>query len=285
MSDPAPADDGPVGAPGAAPLAGRHVVVPETRELEVLSRLMEKQGARVMRCPMVAILDHPDPAPIEAWLRRFVETPPQDLILLTGEGLMRLLGVAERAGMREPFLATLAKVRRITRGPKPVNRLRQLGLTADLSPPNPTTEGVIEGLAGEDLAGHRIGVQLYPDNPNEKLLDFLRGKGAEPDAILPYVYASKAEDARVLAAIDAMADGSADLIVFTSSPQVRRLLDVAKAAGKEAALREGLARVRIAAVGPVAAAAAEEAGGTVAVMPEDNFHMRPMVNAIVAALG
>ena len=34
----------------------------------------------------------------------------------------------------------------------------------------------------------RAGVQLYPDNP-----------GAEPDPVLPYVYASEADDARVLA--------------------------------------------------------------------------------------
>ena len=37
----------------------------------------------------------------------------------------------------------------------------------------PTTEGVIATLAGEDLAGRRVGVQLYPGNPNDLLLDFL----------------------------------------------------------------------------------------------------------------
>lgn len=65
-------------------LAGLRVVVPETRELEVLARMLERQGATALRCPLVAIIDAADPAPIEAWLRRFVATPPDDLILLTG---------------------------------------------------------------------------------------------------------------------------------------------------------------------------------------------------------
>jgi len=41
-------------------------------------------------------------------------------------------------------------------------------------------------------------VQLYPDNVNERLLKFLKGAGAEPDPVLPYVYASESDDARVI---------------------------------------------------------------------------------------
>ena len=57
------------------------------------------------------------------------------------------------------------------------------------------------------------------------------------------------------------------------------------ASGREAALRSALARTTIAAVGPVVAEAIEEAGGRVAVAPAQSFHMKPMVNAIVAAIG
>ena len=81
-----------------------------------------------------------------------------------------------------------------------------------------------------------------------------------------------------------MAAGEIDLIAFTSSPQLRRLQQVARANKCEDALAEGFAKTKLAAVGPVVAAAIEAAGGTVAVAPPDNFHLRPMVNAIVAAL-
>lgn len=268
-------------APHAGILAGRRVMVPETRELEVLARMLERHGATALRCPLVAIVDAADPAPIEAWLRRFIATPPDDLILLTGEGLSRLLGVAGRAGIEDAFRAALGGVRRIVRGPKPQARLRAIGLSADIPAGEPTTAGVIATLSALDLTGRRVGVQLYPDNPNEALLDFLRGAGAEPDPILPYAYATREDDARVEAMLGEMEAGRIDLAVFTSTPQVKRLAQVA---GAER-LRAALGRTRIAAVGPLVGQTLEAAGAKVAVMPEDSFHMKPMVNAILATMG
>src|SRR5260370_29515363 len=106
-------------------LAGRRIVVPEMRELDVLAQMLERQGATAIRCPLVSIHDTPDEAPVVAWLRRFTEHPPDDLILMTGEGLQRLLGFARRAGMEDALLAGLAKGSKITPGPKPPPRLRQ----------------------------------------------------------------------------------------------------------------------------------------------------------------
>jgi uroporphyrinogen-III synthase len=266
-------------------LAGRRIIVPETRELDLLAQMLERHGATALRCPLVAIRDVDDAAPVEAWLERFIADPPDDLILLTGEGLGRLVGFAQRAGIDAPFVAALATVRKITRGPKPARRLHALGLKPDLAAAQPTTAGVIAALAGENLEGRRVAVQLYPDNPNAALMDFLRDAGASADPVLCYAYASQSEDQDVAAAIDAMAAGRIDLIAFTSSPQVKRLRDVAAASGRAAALAAGLGRTRIAAVGPVVARAIEEAGGRVAIAPADSFHMKPMVSAIVAAIG
>ena len=136
----------------------------------------------------------------------------------------------------------------------------------------------------QHLAGRKIAIQLYPDNPNIELLDFLRGAGANPDPVLCYVYGSEAEDRRVIEVIEEMAAGRVDLIAFTSSPQVRRLQQVAKSNQCEETLQQGFARTKIAAVGPVVARAIEEAGGHVSIAPPDNFHMKPMVNEIVADL-
>ncbi len=268
-----------------AALADRTIAVPETRELDVLAQMLERHGARVLRYPLVAIRDLPDASEAVAWLQRFTRDPPHDFILMTGEGLQRLVGVAWRHALEEPFLATLAKVRKITRGPKPVRRLRELGLNTDLAAEPPTTQGIMALLAGQNLTGRRIAVQLYPDYPHPELLDSLRAAGASPDPVVPYAYASETDDRRVVDLIDAMAAGRIDLITFTSSPQVRRLRDVAKASARESALQDALRRTKIAAVGPVVAGAIEEAGGRVSIAPSDNFHMKPMVNAIVAAIG
>ncbi len=265
-------------------LDGKRIVVPETRELDLLTRMIEAEGGEAIRCPLVAIVDAPDPAPVIAWLHRFQETPCDDLILLTGEGLRRLHGVARGAGMEGGFLRALAASRKVTRGPKPAKALRELGLEPDLRAPDPTTDGVIGALAQDDLRGHRVGVQLYPDTPDNRLVDFLASAGATPDAVLPYAYAAKAEASRVIEIIELMAGGSVDVIAFTSSPQVRRLFEVAKAAGSQARLGTALACTKIAAVGPVVAAELRGHGMSVAIEARDAYFMKPLVRAIAAAV-
>jgi hypothetical protein len=45
-------------------LSGRRIVVPETRELDQLVRLLEERGAEAIPCPMIAIRDPPDAEPM-----------------------------------------------------------------------------------------------------------------------------------------------------------------------------------------------------------------------------
>jgi uroporphyrinogen-III synthase len=194
------------------------------------------------------------------------------------------LAVAGRAGIEEKAVAALKQLRTVTRGPKPARVLRELGLTPGMAAETPTTEGVIATLQREPLAGRTIGVQLYPGNPNSLLLDFLQAAGAKPDPIVPYRYASDAESQFVDTMIRDMAAGKFDAIAFTSTPQIERLEEVARQRGLEAELSQGLARIRLAAVGPVAASALKKRGFDVAVMPATSFHLKPLVNALVEAL-
>src|SRR5271169_1390717 len=112
-------------------LSGRRIVVPETRELGELVRMLEERGAEAVPCPMIAIRDAPDLTPVETWLRRFADGACDDLVLMTGEGLRRLLGFARRLGLERAFVNALSATRKITRGPKPVRALREIGLAAD----------------------------------------------------------------------------------------------------------------------------------------------------------
>jgi uroporphyrinogen-III synthase len=268
-----------------ADLSGRTVAVPETRELDVFARMLEERGAITMRCPLVAIHDTPDAAPVETWLRRFSDGGCDDLILLTGEGLRRLAGFARRAGLEAAFVARLGAVRKVTRGPKPARALRELGLGVDLPASAPTTIGVIATLSPLALAGRRIGVQLYPDHTHEELLGFLAGAGAIADPVTPYVYASATEDGRVADLIESLAAGAVDIIAFTSAPQVRRLIAVAEARGLAAKLRQGLARTRVAAVGPVVTGELTKFGARVEIAPKERFFMKPLINAMIEAAG
>ena len=264
-------------------LAGRTIAVPETRELDVFAALLERRGATVLRCPLVAILDAPDPAPVLDWLRWFSGGECDDLILLTGEGLRRLLACIDKnePALRADFVAQLARVRKITRGPKPARALRELGLKSDIAAESPTTAGVIASLATETLAGRGVGVQLYGTEPNAPLVDFLRGAGARVRTVAPYIYATKSDDAAVSALLERMLRGEVDAIAFTSGAQVERLFAVAPAAQVQAAL----AHTRVAAVGPIVADALARHSVHVASMPQDSFFMKPLTSALEAAFG
>src|ERR1700722_16147124 len=109
------------------PLKSRRILVPESRELDLFARMLEERGAEAVRCPLVAIRDLEDTAPAEAWLKRLTGGAFDDLILLTGEGLRRLLGVAQRGGIEAEVVAAVKALRTITRGPKPARVLRTIG--------------------------------------------------------------------------------------------------------------------------------------------------------------
>src|SRR5882757_7353084 len=215
-------------------LNGYRILILETREEAQFSRLLIEQGADVLQCPMFAIHDAPDPAPVEAWIRRFIEKPYDDLVLMTGEGLRRLMKVARRTGCDADFVAALEKARKFARGPKPGRALREIGLEPQVTTEKPTSEGIAEMLAAVDLRGHRVGLQLYPDKDHSALTGAIEAQGATVDPVLPYVYDAEAADANIVTAIDEMAQGRIDAIALTSSGQVRRLIEVAQAHGCEA---------------------------------------------------
>src|SRR5215813_4012997 len=129
-------------------LNGYRILILETREEAQFSKLLAEQGAEVVQCPMFAIHDAPDPAPVEAWIRRAIDKPFDDLVLMTGEGLRRLMKLARERALERELVATLCKSRSFARGPKPGRALREIGLEPLYSTEKPTTEGVIAMLAG-----------------------------------------------------------------------------------------------------------------------------------------
>lgn len=266
-------------------LTGTRILILETREEAQFSKLLAEQGAEVLQCPMFTIQDAPDPAPVEAWIRRAIDKPLDDLVLMTGEGLRRIMKRARARGLDQAFVAALAKSRKFTRGPKPGKALREISLEAQQTTEKPTTEGVIEMLGKLDLKGHRLGLQLYPDKDHSALTGALAAQGAEVDTVLPYVYDSKAADANIVAAIDDMAGGRIDAIALTNLGQVRRLIEAAKAHGSEAKLRAGFERTLIASVGPAVSGELAAHGLRTDISPADDaYFMRPLISAMAAAL-
>jgi uroporphyrinogen-III synthase len=261
-------------------LQDKTIAVPESRELDVFAALLERRGAKVWRCPLVAIVDARDPAPVLRWVRTVVAGSLDDLILLTGEGLRRLISCMEQhdPSLRAPFVAALSQLRIITRGPKPVRALKELGLASSVAASTPTTAGVIATLQAVDIRGRTVGVQLYGTDPNRPLIDYLTTAGATPLPVSPYEYADASADSEVEALLQALQSGRIDAIAFTSKSQLERLCTVA---GLERT-RHALSQTLVAAIGPVVAEALRQRGVQVDAMPQSSWFMKPMATELVA---
>ncbi len=235
-----------------------------------------------MRYPLVQIVDAPDPTPVLQFVRTLIAGEFDDFVMLTGEGIRRLLRCVDlhQPDLRTPLLAALITVRKITRGPKPARALRELGLTADLPAGDPTTSGVIATLRPLPLQGRRVGVQLYGEDPNQPLIDFLVAAGAKVRCVMPYRYADAASSQAIAELLSRMSAGEVDAVAFTSKAQVERLFRAAP----EAVVRQSLSSTRVAAIGPVVREALAARGVEVDAMPEDSWFMKPLTTALSGLL-
>src|ERR1700704_3326018 len=107
-------------------LANHTIALAEGRQLEELAQMLEKEGASVLRCPLVSILDPADDGPALSWLQDLAANLFNLIILFTGEGLRRLVACAARQGQRDQFIAARGRPRLWTRGPKPVRALKEI---------------------------------------------------------------------------------------------------------------------------------------------------------------
>jgi uroporphyrinogen-III synthase len=265
------------------PLANRTIALAEHRQLEELAQMLEKEGATPLRCPLLSILDAPDDTPLLAWLDPLQAGRFDWVIFLTGEGVRRLLACADRHGRRKAFLAALAKTRILTRGPKPVRALKEVGLTPAVIAQAPTTDGVIASCRSLTLSGLTVGVQLY-NAGNPPLEQYLRDAGATPVTVQPYVYAADTDADHVVQLLRQMADGKVDAIVFTSAPQVDRLFEVVEQRQQAELLKQGLAKTLVAAVGPLVQDNFHKRGVAVQVCPEQGFVMKNLVQHLIRAM-
>ena len=263
------------------PLKGWTIAVPESRQLDLFSEMLELRGATTLRCPLVSIYDSPNEAAMKAWLTEFTTGDFDDFIVLTGEGLKRITGFAQRFGMEEQWLTALAKVRKVVRGPKPGRVLKSYKLKPDVLAVESTTDGIIKTLEPEDLTGRKIAVQLYGEDPNHKLQEFLSKKKANVSLVAPYVYAPDCENEQVVDVIKQIVNNDIHAMVFTSMQQVPRLLKLANKIEEKTSLIESLNNIVVAAVGPVVADKLEENGIKVTLMPESKFFMKPLVRELV----
>ena len=147
----------------------------------------------------------------------------------------------------------------------------------------PTTDGVIATLLKEPLNGLTVGVTLYGE-VQRAARKVSPGRRGRVRTVMPYVYAPATDNDRVADLIHQLAAGRIRVAVFTSSPQVDRLYDVARERGLEKELQAGWSRSRVAAIGPVVAENLRSRRARVDICPEQGFVMKNLVQQIKTAM-
>ncbi len=225
--------------------AGLRVLALESRRGEELVRLIETYGGRPVVAP--AMREVPLESNQEAleFVRALLRDEFDMVIFLTGVGTRALTGVAESVGPREEYAAALRRVRVVARGPKPIAALRELGVTPNVSAPEPNTWRELLHALDADAAslairGLRIAVQEYG----------VQERGARVTRVPVYRWALPEDIAPLRAAVRALAREEIDVVLFTTSIQVSHLLQIASEMSQEEPLRTGLRRCAIASIGP-----------------------------------
>jgi uroporphyrinogen-III synthase len=231
-----------------------------------MDALIRREGGDPFVAPSVqerALDDHGDAI-------RFLERLESDefdmVIVMTGTGLAFLRDQVVARFPAARLGAALGRVTIVSRGPKPLPILRELGVRAQIVVPEPNTwKEIVEAVAaGPD---RRIAVQEY-GRPNLEMNAALEGLGASVTPVVLYRWELPADIGPLQTAARRLAGRQFDVVLFTSSIQLDHLMMIAEALGIEpgvsVALREYTA---IASVGPVMTASLVAAGFPVDIVP------------------
>jgi uroporphyrinogen-III synthase len=263
-------------------LSEKTVVLLESRMSAEMAGLVQRHGGTPLPAPAMREVALPQQEGVKEAVRGVAEGRFGMVVLLTGVGARAFLTAAEQLGMREPVLAGLSKTRVVCRGPKPLAVCRQNAIPVYLVAPEPNTS---EDLAAalkertEGLSGVSVLLQHY-GAPNEAIRASLEAMGAAVTDLSLYGWDLPENITPLMTAIEALAHGQAQAVLFTSQQQARNLFDVAGKAGRLAALLDALRhRVVVGSVGPVATRTLAAYGLKPDVIPE-----HPKMGILVQAL-
>jgi uroporphyrinogen-III synthase len=241
--------------------AGLSVLLLESRRSTEMATLVTTFGGRPLAAPAVREVAIDSNHDARAFVDALVRDEFDIVVLLTGVGTRALLDVAAGAGARDAFVAALARTKVVARGPKPLAVLRELGIAPWVTVPEPNTwRELLEALDAKaagigasqpdgSLTGRRVAVQEYGTS-NTGLLDGLAARGARVTPVPVYRWELPEDTGPLRAGVEAIAQGTVDVVMFTTSVQVSHLLRMADSMQSGDAVRNALRRMVVASIGP-----------------------------------
>jgi uroporphyrinogen-III synthase len=236
-----------------ADFAGLKVAAFESRMAEDMARLIRRYGGEPHVAPSLRETPLEDHHPIFAFAARLLAGELDMVIFLTGVGVRYLMEVLEGRQNLEAVKGALAKTTLVARGPKPIAALKEFGLAAAVSVPEPNTwRDVLQALdTTRNLSGLRIAVQEYGAT-NPELLQALRDRGAEVMPVPVYRWSLPENPRPLQKLLEAICAGRMDVLLITNAVQAENVMALLDQMGQTAAFRQALARMAVASIGPTA---------------------------------
>lgn len=241
----------------------KRIVAFESRLRDVMEKNIEKFGGKPFVAPSMQEIPLENNVEALNFAEMLFAGKIDILILMTGVGFKMLLKSLSMRYDQEKMLKALDNIVIVARGPKPVSALREVGLKADITVPEPNTwVELLDTLSNStslDLKGKTIAVQEYGIT-NKRLISGLKQTGAYVVQVPIYRWSLPNDIEPLKAAVKLIADKSADLVLFTTGIQIQHAIKVASAEGIEKEFMAGLLASHIASIGPTCSEALKECG-------------------------
>ena len=225
----------------------------ESRMEAEMRRLISRHGGEPLVAPALREMPLEDNRAVFEFGDHLLAGDLGMVILLTGVGTKTMVEVLQTRHPLATIKQALSRITLVARGPKPLAALRELGLTPDITVPEPNTwRDILQVLDARcSLTGLRMAVQEYGTS-NKNLLEGLRGRGADVTAVPVYRWALP-EDLRPLRKVlDAILAGQVDVLLITNAAQVDHVMQVLSESRQIAAFRQAVMSMAVASVGPTA---------------------------------
>lgn len=229
---------------------GLRVLSLESRRAELMEELIRKHGGDPFVAPSVKEIPFDQHEEAYRWAERLAAGDFDLVVLMTGVGLTYLGDVLAERFPREWFADALRRVTIVSRGPKPVAVLHEMGVPARIIVPEPNSwREILPVIAARPE--RRITIQEYGrDNP--EFVAALQAIGAEVTPIAIYRWTLPDDPGPLQEAVRRITERRCDVILFTTSIQLTHLLQVAETMGHAIEVRRRLETdVVIGSVGPV----------------------------------
>jgi len=225
----------------------------ESRMAEEMTNLITRHGGQPMVAPALREIPLENNPEALRFGEHLLNGRIDMLVLLTGVGTRALVEVLETRASRDQITAALRRVSLVARGPKPVAALKDLGLSATLTVPEPNTwRDIIHALdAHKPAQGLRVAIQEY-GVPNHELVEALKQRGAQVMRVPVYRWALPEDTTPLQQVLDAIVAGQVDVLLITNAAQIDHVMQFVEQGKRTDQFREAVKRMVVASIGPTA---------------------------------